>query len=188
MTNENGGAAGRLLSIALTTCSGATTVAMTARLTASEEERLRWLLRGLDGFGLILPFAVSAWPEALGYGRVVQLIADAVGRHFVEAALAAGEPACVGEGPDPVAAVPIWAFEPEHGSPDVLVSSARLWGVDLFVEALRVEDDETGLPVAAVRARHARWLAAAGARRPVRAARLTGWPGSYAVFAAAAPI
>jgi hypothetical protein len=31
--------------------------------------------------------------------------------------------------------MPVWAFEPEGGSDDVLVSSARLWGSDLLAAA-----------------------------------------------------
>ena len=67
-----------------------------------------------------------------------------------------------------------------------LVSSARLWGVDLFVEALRVEDDEEATPVPAARERYARWFAA-GVGLAIRPVRLPGRPGSNAVSAAAAP-
>ena len=55
-----------------------------------------------------------------------------------------------------------WAFEPDGGSEDVLLSSATLWNVNLLVEALRVEDDDNPVPVAAVRERFQRWVAAAG--------------------------
>jgi hypothetical protein len=57
--------------------------------------------------------------------------------------------------PDPVpaAAMPVWRFEPEGGSEDALLSSATLWGVDILVEALRVEDDDDPAPVPSVRYR-----------------------------------
>ena len=112
----------------------------------------------------------------------------AVGAHFVDAALSAGGRPGPGSDPDPVAAMSVWPFEPECRGSDVLLSSARLWGTDLLVEALRVEGEGEGAPVPAVRARYDRWLAAAGSGRPVRPVRLPGRPGSYALFAAAAPV
>jgi hypothetical protein len=83
--------------------------------------------------------------------------------------------------------MPVWAFVPEGGSDGVLISSAQLWGSDLFVEALRVEDDDHPEPVATVRERFARWADAAGGRRALATTRLPGRDGSYVVFAAAAP-
>ena len=127
-------------------------------------------------------------PDVQDLGAALDLVRRAVGAHFVDAALSAGGRPGPGSDPDPVAAMPVWAFEPECDEADVLISSARLWGVDLLVEALRVEDDEDAAPVAAVRDRYARWIAAAGAGRAVRPSRLPGRPGHYAVFAAAAPI
>jgi hypothetical protein len=76
--------------------------------------------------------------------------------------------------------MPVWAFEPEGGSDDVLVSSARLWGTDLFVEALRVEDDDHPEPVATVRERFARWITAAGQGETLKTVRLPGRHGAYA--------
>jgi hypothetical protein len=43
--------------------------------------------------------------------------------------------------------MPVWPFEPEGGGGDALLSSARLWGVDLLVEALRVADDDDPTPM-----------------------------------------
>ncbi len=83
--------------------------------------------------------------------------------------------------------MPVWAFEPEGGSDDVLLSSARLWGSDLLVEALRVADDDDPQPVAAVRDRFRRWADAAGGRAALKTTRLPGRDGSYVIFAAAAP-
>lgn len=111
---------------------------------------------------------------------------QAVGGRFVDAALSAASRPGLGSDPDPIAAMPVWAFESDRCGPDVMLSSARLWGTDLLVEALRVEDDAA--PVAAVRARYNRWLAAAGSGRFLRPVRLPGRPGSYALFAAAAPV
>ena len=161
--------------------------ALRRRLSAQEKDRLRDLLGSLQDYGLILPPAFAAASDAFGFPDAVDLVRQAVGPIFVDAALFSGGRPGPGSDPDPVAAMPVWPFEPERAGSDVLVSSARLWGVDLFVEALRVEDDEEAAPVPAVRERYARWLAAAGAELAVRPVRLPGRPGSYAVFAAAAP-
>jgi hypothetical protein len=81
----------------------------------------------------------------------------------------------------------VWPFEPEGGSGDVLLTSARLWGVDLLVEALRVEDDDDPTPAPPVHARFRRWADAAGQGGRMKATRLPGCDGCYVVFAAAAP-
>lgn len=186
MANQKNLVHDRLLCVAFTNCSNATTATITASVTASEEFRLRELLRHLQAFGLILPptFVIA---DAIGFTHAIDTIASTVGSSVVDAALAAR---CnrVGGDPAPVAVMPVWPFEPEGPEADVMLSSARLWGVDLLVEALRVDDDESGIPVRAVQDRHARWLAAAGAGRPVRPIRLSGIQGSFAVFAASAPI
>ena len=186
MTSQENRGRNRLLSVAFTNCSNATTATITASVTASEEFRLRELLRHLQAFGLILPptFVIA---DAIGFTHAIDTIASTVGSSVVDAALAAR---CnrVGGDPAPVAVMPVWPFEPEGAGADVMLSSARLWGVDLLVEALRVGDDESGTPVPAVRDRHARWLTAAAADRPVRSVKLSGVPGCFAVFAATAPI
>jgi hypothetical protein len=68
--------------------------------------------------------------------------------------------------PAPATIMPVWAFEPQGPTDDVLISSARLWGSELFVEALRVEEDDVPVPVPSVHWRFARWVAAAGTGRP----------------------
>jgi hypothetical protein len=89
--------------------------------------------------------------------------------------------------PKRVGVTPLRPFEPEDGSGDVLLSSARLWGVDLLVEALRVQDDDDSTPVPAARERFRRWTDAAGQAERLKAARLPGRDGCYVLFAAAAP-
>ena len=88
--------------------------------------------------------------------------------------------------PAPAAVMPVWAFEPEGGSEDGLLNSARLWNTDLLVEALRVEDDAP-VPVRTVRCRSNRWAAAVGQGERLKTVRLIGCDGCYVVFAAAAP-
>jgi hypothetical protein len=69
----------------------------------------------------------------------------------------------------------------------VLLSSARLWGTDLLVEAMHVEGDDDPAPVPSVRDRFARWADAAGKGRELSTVRLPGRNGCYVLFAAAAP-
>jgi len=83
--------------------------------------------------------------------------------------------------------MPVYAFEPEGGSEDALLSSATLWNGDLLVEALRIEGDDDPTPVPSVRDRFDRWVGAAGAGRKLATTRLPGRGGSYVLFAAAAP-
>ena len=69
----------------------------------------------------------------------------------------------------------------------MLLSSATLWGIDLLVEALRVEDDDDPTPVPSVRERFRRWADAAGQGERLKAVRMLGRDGCYVLFAAAAP-
>ena len=82
--------------------------------------------------------------------------------------------------------MPVWQFEPEGNCDDVLLSSARLWGVDLLLEALRVEGEDHPEPVPAARERFARWASASGGNRRMATVRLPGREESYAVFASPA--
>jgi hypothetical protein len=82
--------------------------------------------------------------------------------------------------------MPVWAFEPEGETEDVLLSSGMLWGADLLIEALRVEGDDNPVPVPAVRDRFLRWAEAAGGRRNLTTVRPPGCEGSYVLFASAA--
>jgi hypothetical protein len=83
--------------------------------------------------------------------------------------------------------MPVWPFEPDGGSGDVLLSSARLWAVDLPVEALRVEDDDDPTPMPTVRDRFRCWVDAADHGERLKSTRLRGRDGCYVLFAAAAP-
>ncbi len=89
--------------------------------------------------------------------------------------------------PPPAALMPVWAFEPDRGSEDALLSSATLWNSNLLVEALRVADDDDPTPVPSLRERFDRWVGAARAGRRLATVRLPGREGSYVLFASAAP-
>lgn len=188
MNSDSADSAWPLRSVAFSKLDDATTIAMTVRLSPAERDRLHDLLRSLQDYGLILPPTFTSAPGSFGLQKAVELVRQAVGEHFVDAALSAGGRPGPGSDPDPIAAMPVWAFESERCGSDVMLSSARLWGTDLLLEALRVEGEDDAAPVPAVRARYDRWLAAAGSGRLVRPVRLPRRPGSYALFAAAAPL
>jgi hypothetical protein len=156
-------------------------------MTAHEERRLRSLLGALRDAGIILAASFAPALPGYGFGDAVDYLRGSVGAHLVGTGLAGDERAAPGPDPEPAAVMPVWAFEPEGGSDDVLVSSARLWGTDLLVEALRVEDDDHPEPAATVRERFRRWANAAGGGRALATTRLPGRDGAYVVFAAAAP-
>jgi hypothetical protein len=177
----------RPVSVAFVNCHDATTFGRTVHMTAHEERRLRGLLEALRGAGIILRASFEPALPGYGFSDVVDHLRGSVGTHLVGTGLAGDDRAAPGPAPEPAAVMPVWAFEPEGGSDDVLVSSARLWGTDLFVEALRVEDDDHPEPVPSVRERFARWADAAGGGRALSTTRLPGRDGAYVVFAAAAP-
>ena len=104
----------------------------------------------------------------------------AVSGAAAERSVPAGDPA-------PAAVMSAWPFEPEGGSGDALLSSATLRGVDLLVEALRVEDDDDPTPAPSVRDRFRRWADAADHGGKLKTTRLPDRDGCYVVFAATAP-
>jgi hypothetical protein len=118
-----------------------------------------------------------------GFRDVIEHLRAAVGTQIVELALSTVSPS---EKPAPAALMAVWAFEPEDGSEDVLLSSGTLWGINLLFEALRVEGADNPEPVPAVRDRYRRWAHAAGDGRTFTTARLPGRDASYVLFASAA--
>jgi hypothetical protein len=126
----------------------ATTFGRTVHMTASEERRLRNVLAALNDYGFILRASFS-FDSASGYGfaDVIDHLRATISTPLADAALAAAERSVPAAEPAPAALMPVWEFEAEHGSEDVLLSSATLWNVNLLVEALRVEDDDDPVPV-----------------------------------------
>jgi hypothetical protein len=178
----------RPTAVAFANCFDATTFGKTVYLTAWEERRLRGLLAALHDCGFLLPATFEPALPDYGFGEVVEDLRAALGGPFVDAALAASDVPAQGSEPAPVALMPVWAFEPEVAGDDVLLSSATLWGANLLVEALRVEDFDDPTPVPSVRERFDRWAAGAGAERALAPVRLPGRNGCYVVFAASAPL
>lgn len=188
MLNADPSACRRPTTVAFVNCFNGTAIGRTVHLTEREKLRLCRVLMTLRDAGLILrPNFAPAHP-GFGFAEIVELLRTQVGGPMVDAALAAEGPTYAGSDPDPVAVMPVWGFVPEGDSDDVLISSARLWGTDLLIEALRVEDVDDPVPVSSVRDRHAGWMCASGADRLVKAVQLPGQEGSYVVFAASAPV
>jgi hypothetical protein len=173
--------------VAFVNCFDATTFGCLVYLTAQEKRRLRNVLAALNEYGYILRASLVPALPALSFVEVIDHLRGSVGAPLANATLAASERSFRSTEPAPAALMPVWAFEPDGGSEDVLLSSAPLWNVNLLVEALRVEDEDAPVPVPAVRERFARWVAAAGSGPTLATSRLPGRDGSYVIFAAASP-
>ena len=93
--------------------------------------------------------------------------------------------------PQPIAIMPVWSFEAEGddgADRDVLLSSGRLWGAEILLEALKVDNPDDPVPARTVRCRHDRWVKAAGGSRLRTFVHVPGEEGCYFVAGAAAPI
>jgi hypothetical protein len=185
ITTDVGGV--RPTTVTFVNCFDATTFGRLVYLTAQEKRRLRNVLAALHDYGHILRASLEPALPAFSFADVIDHLRASIGAPLANAALAAAERSFRGTEPAPAALMPVWAFEPDGGNEDVLLSSARLWNVNLLVEALRVEDDADPVPVASVRERFARWVAAAGSGPALATSRLPGRDGNYVIFAAAAP-
>ena len=165
----------------------ATTFGRTVYMTAREQRRLRNVLAALHDYGFLLPASFEPALPDYGFADVIDHLRVSVGAPFADAALATAERSVPSIEPAPAAVMPVWAFEPEAGNEDVLLSSAALWNSNLLVEALRVESDDVPVPAPSVRDRFDRWVRAAGFGETRTTVRLPGRDGSYVLFAAAAP-
>jgi hypothetical protein len=173
----------RPFAVAFVHCFDATVFGRVVVMTATEALRLRSALLALQNIGCVLSPSVEPVVAGYGFRDFIKHLRAAVGSMIVDLALATVSP---GEKPAPAVLMPVWAFEPEGGSDDVLLSSGTLWGTDLLFEALRVVDDDNPEPVPAVRDRFLRWSRAAGGGRTLTTTRLPGRDASYVLFASAA--
>jgi hypothetical protein len=186
MDTTSGGATARPITVAYVNLFDATTVGRTVHLTPDEERRLRNVLAALRDYGFILEASFEPALPGCGFADVAAHLRATIGSPIADLALAATARSVPAVDPAPAAVMPVWPFEPDPGNEDVLLSSARLWGVDLLVEALRVEDDDDPTPVPSVRDRFRCWADAAGHGGKLKTTRLPGRDGCYVVFAAAA--
>jgi hypothetical protein len=187
MDTTSDAADARPTTVAFVNCFDGSTFGRAVYLTADEERRLRNVLAALRDYGFILEASFEPVLPGYGFADVADHLRATVGSPIADAALAATARCVPTIEPAPAAVMPVWPFEPEGGGGDALLSSARLWGVDLLVEALRVEDDDDSTPVPSVRDRFRRWANAAGHGGRLKTTRLPGRGGCFVVFAAAAP-
>ncbi len=187
MDTTTGTAISRPTTVAFVNCFDATTYGRMIHLTPDEERRLRNVLAALRDYGFILDASFEPALPGYGFADVADHLRATIGSPIADAALAAAERSAPSSDPVPIAVMPVWAFEPEGGSGDVLLSSARLWNTDLLVEALQVEDEDDPTPVPSVRDRFRRWADAAGQGAKLKTTRLPGRGGCYVLFASAAP-
>ena len=170
-------------------CFDAKVFSASVTLDAADEARLRRLLAALEAYGIILLPDADAAQGVGGIDDLVGHLRRSVGGHIIDAALH-GEKMPAPSGGRPCALMPIWRFEPEsHGVPaaDILLSSGRLWGADVVIEAVRVEGDNAPTPAPAAQHRFDRWILAAGGARSRQTVFPPGHDGAFVLFAAAAP-
>ncbi len=112
--------------------------------SASEISSLRMLLDGLEQLGLIHGPVLMPAPPAGTAASLIQDLRQDLGEIAVDAVLDAGTQGIGRKEPPPATIAPVWPFEPAvDGDDGVLVSSLRLYGVDLKLEARRADPDAT---------------------------------------------
>src|SRR5271166_2326065 len=141
MDTTSDAADARPTTVAFVNCFSGRTFGRAVYLTQDEERRLRNVLAALRDYGFILEASFEPALPGYGFADVADHLLATIGSPIADAALAATARSVPAIDPAPAAVMPVWPFEPEGGGGDALLSSARLWGVDLLVEALRVEDD-----------------------------------------------
>ncbi len=145
----------RPTAVAFVNCFDATTYGRVAHPTAEEARRLRKLLAAVHDYGFILAASIEPALPGYGFGDVIDHLCATIGAHRRRRA-GGGRARRARNRAPPTAVMPGWALEPENGGGDVLLSSANLWGTNLLVEVLRIEDDDDPTPVPSVRDRFRR--------------------------------
>lgn len=101
---------------------------------------LRLVLDGLEDLGAIHGPIIQPLFSSVPLATVFDYLRQTVGELIVDAVIAAGPNAVVPNKVPAATVMPVWPFEPDPGGDDtLLVSSARLYGTDLLLEARRVE-------------------------------------------------
>jgi hypothetical protein len=114
----------RPVTVVFAQCFDATTFGRTVFMTEAEEGRLRSALLALRNIGLVLPATFEPVAADYGFRDVVDHLRATLGSQIADLALATAPP--IGN-PAPAALMPVWAFEPEGETEDVLLSSGMLW-------------------------------------------------------------
>ncbi len=184
-------AAGELTRVAFLNCFDASLFVAEVELTDDDRRQLDSVLAWLQEAGILLLPSQDQALARMGANDVVEHLRATVGDQIVEAALGADPDRLAGDAPAPSAVLPIWPFEAEGNDPadrDVLLASGRLWGADVLLEALRVEDPDSPEPVREVRSRFDRWTKAAGGSRLRAVIHPPGEKGCYFLVGIAAPM
>jgi hypothetical protein len=180
----------RAVRVAFLNCFDAKLFCAEVELTEGDQRRLESALAWLQDAGVLLLPAPDQSDARLDANGVIEHLRATVGDHIVEAALAADPDAPRASGPAPTAVLPVWPFEAEGDDPgdrDVLLASGRLWGAEVLLEALRVDEPDNPVPVLEVRSRFDRWVKAAGGGRMRAVIHPPGEKGCYFLAAIAAP-
>jgi hypothetical protein len=173
--------------VAFLNCHNATFVSADVDMDPAEAASLASLLNWLSDAGVLLLPAPTDTPVR-NAAALLDHLRLTVGAPLVEAGLSAADRPGATGGP-PVAVMPIWPFLAEGDDPedrDVLLSSGRLWGSDVLIEALRVDSPDEGSPVRSVRSRYDRWMRAAGGGCQRAAIKPPGESGWYVLSAISA--
>jgi hypothetical protein len=179
----------RPVRVAFLNCFDATLFFADVQLSADDGTRLAAVLGWLQDAGMLLLPVPQGASDCSDLASVLAILRAAFGDQVVEAFLAAGRDLPRANRPAPTAVMPIWPFEPEGGgSRDVLVGSGRVWGADVLLEALRVDDPDSAEPMPAVRSRFDRWVGAAGGQRTRAVIHPPGEDGCYVLAGMAAPV
>jgi hypothetical protein len=181
----------RATRIAFLNCNDAALHVADVKLTEEERARVRAALAWLEHSGIVLVPRQHQGAAVRTYDVLLATLQASVGDLAFQAALGAEPREPMGEQAAPCAVMTVWKLEPEGDDVedrDVLLGSGRLWGIDLLIEALRVEEPDDPLPAKTVRPRLERWVKAAGGGSLRKACRPPGEDGWYAVAAISSPI
>jgi hypothetical protein len=124
----------RPTTVAFVNCFDATIFGRTLHMTAREERRLRNVLAALNDYGFILRAILEPALPGYGFADVIDHLRTTIGAPLADTALAAAERSVPAAEPAPAALMPVWAFEPDGGSEDVMLGSGEERGTRFHPE------------------------------------------------------
>ena len=160
----------------------AASVAACVILTPDQAVKVSLLLLDLEAANVITAPSVVVKSRALDLDQFRALLGSGLDEIVVASIEASGE-YCRTHLVKPAALMPVWGFDDAGSDASVLEGVGHLWGVDVRLEALRMEDMDLPKPLPGAKARFEAWRKTIGPEHAFATVSLPEREGHYVLVA-----